>query len=90
MSLVVVQKKSVHLNVCGAVGKNSTVERCVFGKFHQTGTLTLTPGEETGVCGGQMGEGGQGRERVQHPDSLVDKAVSQSAGPGPEAPQSPS
>ncbi|KAI3352169.1 hypothetical protein L3Q82_020981, partial [Scortum barcoo] len=35
-------------------------------------------------------KGGQSRERVQHPDSLVDEAVPQSAGPGPQALQSPS
>ncbi len=34
-------------------------------------------------------EGGQGREGVQLPDSLMDEAVLQSAGPGLETPQSP-
>ncbi len=33
--------------------------------------------------------GGQGREGVQLPDSLMDKAVLQSAGPRLETPQSP-
>ncbi len=37
----------------------------------------------------KRGEGGQGREGVQLPDSLVDEAVLQSAGPGLETPQSP-
>ncbi len=38
---------------------------------------------------GKRGEGGQGREGVQLPDSLMDEAVLQSAGPGLETPQSP-
>ncbi len=33
--------------------------------------------------------GGQGREGVQLPDSLMNEAVLQSAGPGLETPQSP-
>ncbi len=33
--------------------------------------------------------GGQGQERVQLPDSLMDEAVLQSVGPGLETPQSP-
>ncbi len=37
----------------------------------------------------KRGEGGQGREVVQLPDSLVDEAVLQSVGPGLETPQSP-
>ncbi len=37
----------------------------------------------------KRGEGGQGREGVQLPDSLVDEAVLQSIGPGLETPQSP-
>ncbi len=37
----------------------------------------------------KRGEGGQGREGVQLPDSLMDKAVLQSAGPRLETPQSP-
>ncbi len=37
----------------------------------------------------KRGEGGQGREGVQLPDSLVDEAVLQSVGPGLETPQSP-
>ncbi len=47
------------------------------------------------VCGGwwwwwgKRGEGGQGREGVQLPDSLMDEAVFQSVGPGLETPQSP-
>ncbi len=35
------------------------------------------------------GGGGQGREGVQLPDSLMDEAVLQSAGPRLETPQSP-
>ncbi len=38
---------------------------------------------------GKRGEGGQGREGVQLPDSLVDEAVFRSVGPGLETPQSP-
>ncbi len=38
---------------------------------------------------GKRGEGGQGREGVQLPDSLVDEAVFQSVGLGLETPQSP-
>ncbi len=38
---------------------------------------------------GKRGEGGQGREGVQLPDSLMDEAVFQSVGPGLETPQSP-
>ncbi len=38
---------------------------------------------------GKRGEGVQGREGVQLPDSLVDEAVLQSAGPRLETPQSP-
>ncbi len=37
----------------------------------------------------ERGGGGQGREGVQLPDSLVDEAVLQSVGPGLETPQSP-
>ncbi len=38
---------------------------------------------------GKRGEGGQGREGVQLPDSLMDEAVLQSAGPRLETPQLP-
>ncbi len=38
---------------------------------------------------GKRGEGGQGREGVQLPDSLMDEAVLQSVGPGLETPLSP-
>ncbi len=38
---------------------------------------------------GKRGEGGQGREGVQLPDSLMDEAVLQSAGPRLETLQSP-
>ncbi len=37
----------------------------------------------------KRGEGGQGREGVQLPDSLMYEAVLQSAGPRLETPQSP-
>ncbi len=36
---------------------------------------------EFSVAWGKRGEGGQGREGVQLPDSLMDEAVLQSAGP---------
>ncbi len=38
---------------------------------------------------GRGGEGRQGREGFQLPDSLMDEAVLQSVGPGLETPQSP-
>ncbi len=44
---------------------------------------------EFSVAWGKRGEGGQGREGVQLPNSLMDEAVLQSAGPGLETPQSP-
>ncbi len=44
---------------------------------------------EFSVAWGKRGEGGQGREGVQLPDSLMDKAILQSAGPRLETPQSP-
>ncbi len=44
---------------------------------------------EFSVAWGKRGEGGQGREGVQLPDSLMDKAVLQSTGPRLETPQSP-
>ncbi len=44
---------------------------------------------EFSVAWGKRGGGGQGREGVQLPDSLMDKAVLQSAGPRLETPQSP-
>ncbi len=46
-------------------------------------------GSELSGAWGKRGEGGQGREGVQLPDSLVDEAVFQSVGPGLETPQSP-
>ncbi len=47
-------------------------------------------GAEFSGAWGKRGEGGgQGREGVQLPDSLVDEAVFQSAGPRLETPQSP-
>ncbi len=44
---------------------------------------------EFSVAWGKRGEGGQGREGVQLPDSLMDEAVLQSAGPRLETPLSP-
>ncbi len=44
---------------------------------------------EFSVAWGKRGEGGQGREGVQLPDSLMYEAVLQSAGPCLETPQSP-
>ncbi len=41
------------------------------------------------IRGVREGRGGQGREGVQLPDSLVDEAVFQSVSPGLETPQSP-
>ena len=40
------------------------------------------------VCGQRTQTGGESWQRVKLPDSLVDKAVPQSAGPSPQAPQS--
>ncbi len=45
--------------------------------------------ESSVVRGVREGRGGQGREGVQLPDSLMDEAVLQSVGPGLETPQSP-
>ncbi len=56
------------------------------------GVWTLGGGvvvSEISVAWGKGGEGGQGREGVQLPDSLMDEAVLQSAGPRLETPQSP-
>ncbi len=56
------------------------------------GVWTLGGGvvvSEFSVAWGKRGEGGQGREGVQLPDSLMDEAVLQSAGPRLETPQSP-
>ncbi len=44
---------------------------------------------EISVAWGKIGEGRQGWEGVQLPDSLMDEAVLQSAGPRLETPQSP-
>ncbi len=44
-------------------------------------------GSEFSDSWGKRGEGGQGREGVQLPDSLVDEAVFQSVCPGLETPQ---
>ncbi len=44
---------------------------------------------EFSVAWGKGGGGGKGGEGVQLPDSLMDEAVLQSAGPRLETPQSP-
>ncbi len=46
-------------------------------------------GAEFSGAWGKSGEGGQVREGVQLPGSLMDEAVLQSVGPGLETPQSP-
>ncbi len=46
-------------------------------------------GSEFSGAWGKRGEGVQGREGVQLPDSLMDEAVLQSVGPGLETTQSP-
>ncbi len=46
-------------------------------------------GQSSVIRGVREGRGGQGREGVQLPDSLVDEAVFQSVCPGLETPQSP-
>ncbi len=46
-------------------------------------------GQSSVVRDVREGRGGQGREGVQLPDSLMDEAVLQSAGPRPETPQFP-
>ncbi len=64
------------------------------GRGGDLGVWTLGGGggvvvSEFSVAWGKGGEGGQGREGVQLPDSLMDEAVLQSAGPRLETPQSP-
>ncbi len=56
--------------------------------IHTYRELKLRYSEFSGAWG-KRGEGGQGREGVQLPDSLMDEAVFQSVGPGLETPQSP-
>ncbi len=46
-------------------------------------------GQSSVIRGVRERGGGQGREGVQLPDSLVDEAVFQSVSPGLETPQSP-
>ncbi len=58
---------------------------CVFGWVVVVGGW----GSEFSDSWGKRGEGWQGREGVQLPDSLVDEAVFQSVCPGLETPQSP-
>ncbi len=58
----------------------------VLGVWGAGGGVVVT---EFSVAWGKRGEGGQGREGVQLPDSLMDEAVLQSAGPRLETPQSP-
>ncbi len=71
---------SVSVCVCECV--------CVFG-WVVVVVVVVGWGPEFSVAWGKRGEGGQGREGVQLPDSLVDEAVFQSVGPGLETPQSP-
>ncbi len=61
---------------------------CVFG-WVGGWVVVVGWGSEFSDSWGKRGEGGQGREGVQLPDSLVDEAVLQSVGPGLETPQSP-
>ncbi len=73
---------SVSVCVCECV--------CVFGWVVVVVVVVVVGvGPEFSVAWGKRGEGGQGREGVQLPDSLVDEAVFQSVGPGLETPQSP-
>ncbi len=52
-------------------------------------SFSQSSGSEFSDSWGKRGEGGQGREGVQLPDSLLDEAVFQSVCPGLETPQSP-
>ncbi len=61
-------------SVCGWVGVG-----CVVGVWGGGG------GGQSSVVNGVREGGGQGREGVQLPDSLVDEAVLQSVGPGDSA-----
>ncbi len=69
---------------CLSVSVSVCVCECVFVWGWVVGS-----GSEFSDSWGKRGEGGQGREGVQLPDSLVDEAVFQSVGPGLETPQSP-
>ncbi len=59
------------------------------GGVESPGDVGRVVSEFSGVLG-KRGEGGQGREGVQLPDSLMYEAVLQSAGRRLETPQSPS
>ncbi len=62
---------------------------CVFVWVGVVVVVVVGWGSEISDSWGKRGEGGQGREGVQLPDSLVDEAVFQSVCPGLETPQSP-
>ncbi len=62
---------------------------CVFVWVGVVVVVVVGWGSEFSDSWGKRGEGGQGREGVQLPDSLVDEAVFQSVCPGLETPQSP-
>ncbi len=66
-----------------------TVCKCGGGGSWGCGELGGVVVSEFSVAWGKRGEGGQGREGVQLPDSLMYEAVLQSAGPRLETPQSP-
>ncbi len=61
----------------------------VTGAGHSVCVCVCGGGSEFSGAWGKRGEGGQGREGVQLPDSLMDEAVLQSAGPRLETTQSP-
>ncbi len=69
---------------CLSVSVSVCVCECVF-----VWVVVVGWGSEFSDSWGKRGEGGQGREGVQLPDSLVDEAVFQSVCPGLETPQSP-
>ncbi len=70
------------VSVCVCVCECECV--CVF-----VSVVVVGWGSEFSDSWGKRGEGEQGREGVQLPDSLVDEAVFQSVSPGLETPQSP-
>ncbi len=72
------------VTVCESVCVCVCVCVCVF-----VWVVVVGWGSEFSDSWGKRGEGGQGREGVQLPDSLVDEAALQSVGPGLETPQSP-
>ncbi len=72
-------------------GAGHSVCVCMCGCVWVCGGVGGVGGGQSSVVRGvrEGGGGGQGREGVQLPDSLVDEAVFQSVGPGLETPQSP-